>query len=85
MGSAPDCGGRASKARDAVGLSCAKTPVHIDRSRQDNRKNFLNMMSYRSVAIGVTLSACGFDDFDESSKVGLGRYHVQNEKVFFDQ
>jgi alanine racemase len=47
-------------ARDAVGLSCASTLVHTDKSKQVNRKNFLNMTSFESVTTGVTLSACGW-------------------------
>jgi hypothetical protein len=39
-------------------LSCASTPVHTDRNRQVNRKNFLNITFYGSVAIGTTLSVC---------------------------
>ena len=84
IGSAPDCGGRASRARDAVGFSCANTPVQTDTSRQVNRKNFLNMTSGKSVATGTTLSACGFEDFHGSSKVGISRCFLHNEKIFLD-
>lgn len=79
MGSAPDWGGRANRARDAVGLSCASTPVQTDISRQLNRKNFLNMSYYDSASIGLTLSVCGWVLADESSKVDTDRFKAQDE------